>query len=359
MNKSDLPGAAPEKVKGQLVEVGFTPEEYGGQVPLIPVSAKTGQGIDELLESIILHADILELENKPEEHLEAYRIESKIDKARGPVASAVLRQGTLSLGDYFYIGSEKTKVKALLDFQGKNIKSAYPSDPIEILGLTFAPDAGSRLSPEAYEIKAAAPSPRPSMLDPDSPKLPIVAKADTQGTLQALLGSLSDDVVVVHSGIGPISDNDIFLAESSKAQIIAFNVPTPSSVAKLADNQKVNILSSRIIYELLENLEAQVLKLLEPTIDENILGEATIMAEFKIEKVRIAGCRVSKGVLSKGDTIHLLRDGKIIKDSKIDSIRQGKNDVESIKSGNECGLTFKPYIDFKLNDAIISYNKTK
>jgi translation initiation factor IF-2 len=185
--------------------------------------------------------------------------------------------------------------------------------------------------------------------------LPIVVKADVQGTLEALLSSLSDDVFLIASGVGTVTDNDVFLAASSKAQIFAYNVSVPRFIRNLADNQKVPLFESKIIYEIIDDIQAQVLRLLDPTIEETTLGEAKIIAEFKIEKVRIAGIEVVQGEISPGDSIHLRRDDAIIKDTKVEGIRQAKTVVDQAKSGSQYGVTFKPYIDFKIGDVIIAY----
>lgn len=354
MSKVDLPSTSPEKVKGQLVEVELTPEEYGGQVPLIPVSAKTGQGIDELLESIMLHAEIMELKNEPNSPLEAVVIESKVDKNRGPVAQVIIKKGTINLGDLIFAENISCKVKALIDSNGQNIKSAPPSTPVEILGFESVPAVGALVSTVATEPKTIARQ-NVATTEEDNLRLKIVVKADVEGTLQALLNTLSSDVQVIHSGVGPVSDNDIFLASSAKAEVFAFNVPVPKFIKNLADNEKVKIFESKIIYEIIEDIQSQVLKMLDPTIEETILGEGKITAEFKIDKIRIAGIVVSKGEISKIDNIHLMRDGKIIKDTKIEGIRRGKDVVEKIKAGQDCGMTFRPYIDFKINDVIIAY----
>ncbi|KKQ89402.1 MAG: Translation initiation factor IF-2 [Candidatus Shapirobacteria bacterium GW2011_GWE1_38_92] len=247
----------------------------------------------------------------------------------------------------------------MINYLGENIKQATPGTPIEILGFSQVPSVGAQIThePQAEAPKEAVKPIISVISQEETPKLPLVIKADTEGTLEAVLGSFSDDVQVISSGVGPINDTDIFMAEPVRAQVVAFNVSVPKFIKNLADNQKVKIIESSIIYEILEEIESQVLKLLEPTIDETILGEATIKAEFKINKVRIAGINVTKGVLSKGDLTHLKRDGKIIKDTKIENIQAGKEIISSIKMGNECGITFKPYIDFKINDVIISYKK--
>lgn len=357
MNKMDLDGAMPDKVKGQLVELGFTPEEYGGQTPLIPVSAKTGAGIDKLLDEITLIAEVMELSADPDDCVEAVVIESRLDKNRGPVASLIVKTGTLNAGDIVYADNIACKVKAMIDYTGKPVKSAGPSSPVEVLGFEKVPSVGSVITPEKHsceEVQKKSPV-NTSQEDSDTPKLNVILKADVKGTLEALEHSFSDDVVIVSSGIGAVTDNDVFMAETSKSQIFAFNVNVPNHISKLAENSKVRIFQSRIIYEIIEDIQSQVLKLLEPTIDETILGEGFIKAEFKIDKVRIAGIQCTKGEISKGDSIHLKRDGKIIKDTKVEGIHMGKQIVDKVKSGVECGMTFKPYVDFKLNDVIISY----
>lgn len=357
MNKMDLETASPEKVKGQLVEVELTPEEYGGQVAVIPVSAKTGQGIEALIDRIMLQAEVMELVSEPQAPLLGTIIESRLDKNRGPVATAIVQKGTLHVGNQLFAESVFCKVKALVDSTGKNVITAGPSTPVEILGFESVPAIGAQITPEKITAVTLTPPPQITVSGAETPKLKVIIKADVNGSLEALLNSLSDDVDVISSGIGAVSDNDIFMASASHAQIYAFNVKIPSTVTKLADNEKVKIFESRIIYEILEDIEKKVLKLLEPTIDEDILGEGRIKAEFKINGTRIAGVEVTKGEIAKGDSIHLKRENKIAKDTKIEGIHQAKNTVERVKAGSECGLTFKPYVDFKLNDVIISYNK--
>ena len=360
MNKMDMDGAAPDKVKGQLVELGFTPEEYGGQISLIPVSAKTGKGIEDLLEIILLNAELMELRANPEDCVEAVIIESRLDKNRGPVASLIVKNGTLKIGDVVYADDVLCKIKAMVDYSGKMLKEAGPSVAVEVLGFEKVPAVGSVVAPDKRTCEAITRkvNVRPVNSDmEETPQLKVVLKADVKGTLEALEHSFSDDVVVVSSGIGAVSDNDVFLAEAAKAEIFAFNVSVPGHITKLAENAKVQIFQSKIIYEIIEDIQTQVLKLLEPTIDETIVGEGTIIAEFKIDKVRIAGIQCTKGEITKTDLIHLKRDGKIIKDTKVEGIHLGKQIVDKIKSGGECGMTFKPYVDFKVNDVIISYNK--
>lgn len=360
MNKMDMDGASPDKIKGQLVELGFTPEEYGGQLAVIPVSAKTGQGIDNLLEMILLNAELMELTADSSACVEAVVIESKLDKNRGPVASLIVKNGTLRIGDTVYADDVSCKIKAMIGYDGKPLKEAGPSVPVEVLGFEKVPSVGSIIAPDKRVCAEVIKKSLSQAVNPEleeTPKLKVILKADVKGTLEALENSFTDDVVVITSGIGQVTDNDVFLAEASQTQIFAFNVSVPGHISKLAENANVRIFQSKIIYEIIEDIQSQVLKLLEPTIDETILGEGTVIAEFKIDKVRIAGIQCTKGEISKSDSIHLKRDGKIIKDTKVEGIRMGKQVVEKIKSGGECGMTFKPYVDFKVNDVIISYNK--
>ena len=356
MNKIDLEGSSPEKIKGQLVEADLTPEEYGGQVSVIPVSAKTGQGIDDLLEIILLNAEIMELKNEPKAQLEAVIIESRLDKSRGPVASAIVKKGTLHNGDIVFAENIYCKVKAMIDSNGKNITEAGPSTPVEILGFEKTPSVGALILDHSVETPNLTPLRKDNMpTDSSIPHLNVVLRADVEGTLEALKNSFSDDVHVISAGVGAVTDNDIFQAENAKAEIFAFNVAVPKFIKNLADNQKVKIFESKIIYEIIENIQTQVLKLLDPTIEETIIGEAKIIAEFKIEKVRIAGIQVTKGEITKGDAIHLKRDDQIIKDTKVEGVHQAKNIIDKAKAGNEYGITFRPYIDFKLGDVIIAY----
>jgi translation initiation factor IF-2 len=350
MTKMDLDGASPEKIKGQLVELEIVPEDYGGQTSLIPVSAKTGSGIDKLLETIILNAEVMELKDESASPLEAIVIESLLDKSRGPVATLIVKKGTIHLGDQIFAESINCKVKAI------SINPALPSTPVEILGFESVPPVGACVTSVPTPTQEKTVVSRLNQTRTDGiPRLPIVVKADVQGTLEALLSSLSDDVFLIASGVGTVTDNDVFLAASSKAQIFAYNVSVPRFIRNLADNQKVPLFESKIIYEIIDDIQAQVLRLLDPTIEETTLGEAKIIAEFKIEKVRIAGIEVVQGEISPGDSIHLRRDDAIIKDTKVEGIRQAKTVVDQAKSGSQYGVTFKPYIDFKIGDVIIAY----
>jgi len=355
LNKMDLDGFLPDKVKGQLVEAGFTPEEYGGDVPVIPVSAKSGKGIDKLLETIKLIASMLELKSEPDEALLASVIEAKMDKNRGPVATVIVQKGTLNTGDLIFAADVACKTKALIAYTGKPIDSAGPSTPVEILGFDKVPEVGSLVT--SCKVMPNPPTGGEKAIDSDKPKLKIILKADTQGTLEAIKGCLTDDCTVVQSGVGAILDGDVFMAGAGAAVIYAFNVKTPPFIIKLAENEKVKLVQSKIIYEIIDDIQDKILHLLEPEIDETIVGEAEITAEFKINKVRIAGIKVTKGEIKKGDLIHIKRKDELSKNTKVDGIHQNKNIIELAKAGNEYGMTFKPYVDFKIKDVIIAFTK--
>ena len=300
----------------------------------------------------------MELKNEPDAPLQAMIIESKLDKNRGPVVSIIIQKGTLRLGDQLFAENIAGKVKALTDSDGKPITEAGPSTPVEILGFETVPMVGALVTDHLTEPLSNY-SQCQNPIDTNLPHLNIVLKADVEGTLEALKNSLSDDVCIISSGVGPVNDNDIIASKTGHAQLFAFNTPVSKIVKTLADNEGVSIFESKIIYEIIENIQSQVLKMLDPTIEDTILGEGKIIAEFKIDKVRIAGLKVTKGEISKGDTIHLMREGEIIKNTRVGGIRQGKEIVDKTKVGNECGMTFIPYVDFKLDDVIIAYKNNK
>lgn len=354
LNKIDVPGVNLDKAKGQLTELGYTPSDYGGQLTVIPVSAKTGEGIDKLLEAIWLHGQMLDLTSQPNAPLEAVVIESKLDPKSGPIATVVVRSGSLTRGARIFYGQDEQTIRQLTNWQKKPVQVVTPGQPTELLGLKTVPPVGAVLLavPSVLETKST------QAVDPqtDGKKIKVVLKADTEGTLEALEKSLSSEVQRIASTVGSVTETDVFLAQAAGAQIYAFNSRVPVLVAKLAEHEGVKIFASSIIYEILDQLEKQVLKMLEPTIDEQVHGEAEIIAEFKIKKERIAGIRVLKGEIQKTNLIHLKRDEEIIKNTKVGSLRKGKEEVEKITVGQESGITFKPYIDFKLGDRIIAYN---
>jgi len=359
INKMDLKGVTSDKVNSELVAQDLTPEVYGGQLATIPISAKTGKGIDKLLEMILLNADLLDLKTDLNADPEAVVIESSLDSSCGPLVTVILKNGILKPGLEIYSGQSKAKIKAIRDETGQNIKEALPGQPVEILGFDTVPSVGQKIS--LVSVSETNLPDQPSNLSEKSEKeekrIPVVIKADTRGTLEALTQSLSTNVQILSASVGDLTEADILMAQTAQAQIFVFRAKIPHPVRKLARHESIKLFSSDTIYEILEELEKQVLKMLEPTIDEEITAEAKITAEFTINKERIAGCKVTKGSLKKGDRIHLKRGEDLIKDTTIHTLRHGKEDVTEVKLGNECGLTFKPRIDFKMNDVIISYIK--
>ena len=280
----------------------------------------------------------MELKNEPDSSLEAYVLESRLDKASGPSALVIVKKGSISIGDRIYAAKLPAKVKLLTDPLGGRIQTASGGTAVEILGFTSVPSVGALISSRitSQTIPHCSPAPTSSPASAAS-QLAIVLKADVAGTLEALRHSLSDDVVIIHAGIGPVLDNDIFLAQNARAQIFAFNVPVSRPIKNLANHEGVSIFTSKIIYEIIDEIQAKVLRLLEPTIDETILGQATIIAEFLINKIRIAGIRVSKGEIKPGVAIHLQRQGQIIKYTHIDSLHHGKEAVDQAKAGQDYG----------------------
>lgn len=362
INKIDLAGTSIEKVKGQLAENDVLVEGYGGKVVSIPVSAKTGQGIEKLLEMILLLTEMEELKANLEGNFEGVIIESKLDQHKGPLATILVQNGTLKVGDEAKIEKISAKVKAMFDENGKKVISAGPATPVEILGLKEAPPVGAKVrsassGPSAPSIPSVIKksSRKPASPEDTKHKLKIILKADTVGSLEAILGNFSDDVLIIHSNIGDITQSDVNLASTTEAQIFAFNVKVPTNIIKLAQSEKVKIHQYKIIYELLEEIEKQVLKILEPTIDEEILGKAKIIAKFEIKGTKIAGAKVTEGQISKSAKIHLIRNKEIISDAKITSIKHEKEDITEAKTGQEFGAVFSPSLDFKIKDVIISY----
>jgi translation initiation factor IF-2 len=358
-NKIDLPNINLDWLKGNLAENGILVEGWGGNVVFVPVSAKTGKGIDELLEMILLLWEMEEVKSEPEGELEAVIIESKLDPKKGPLATVLIRNGSLKLGEEIRTEEVGGKIRAMTDDKGKSVNIAYPGEAVEILGFSKVPPVGSKIIRGPLEEKIFPPSrvKTSEKEEEEEKKIKILLKADTQGTLEAVLGSLPEEVKVIFSGVGNITESDILLAKSSNAQIIGFNLKTNSVVEKLAKSEGVEIKTYNIIYELLDEMEKKILKLLEPTIDEEILGEAKIIAEFIIKDKRVAGCKVEEGEIEKKLPLHLRREGKIIADCQIVSMKIGKEDTEKVKKGEEFGVILDSPIDFKVGDVLISYHK--
>lgn len=374
ISKIDLPEANVERVKGQLAEEGVVVESYGGKIPLVEVSAKTGERMDDLLEMILLVSDLEDLRADPQGELDVVVIETRQDRRKGPLATLLVKNGTLKVGSKMTLGDQTITIKALTDADGKPVETAGPATPVEVLGWKKLPGVGKTIGGEDQkpEIhKTVQEQPKQALTKKEAKEgekgegeeqkekqtVNVILKTDIAGTLEAITTNLSDEVEIVGSGIGEVNESDVLLASATEAKIYAFNTAVTPSATKLAEAEKVTIKTFNVIYKLFEDLEKQVLKILEPTIDEEVVGEAVIIAQFEIHGERIAGCKVKTGEIKKTSPVHLKRGEERVADAKIKSLRRGKEDIESAKQGAECGIILKPQVDFKLGDVIISYRK--
>jgi translation initiation factor IF-2 len=359
INKIDVTGASSDMVRAQLTEYGVFVEGYGGQTPVVEISALQKQGIDELLELILLSAEMEEIVASPTNPLSAIVIESKIDKNLGSRATVIVKDGQLNVGDSVFIGSSPFKVRLLLDDAGKKINQALPGDPVVITGFKSMPSVGSVITSKPITTQADLIVPEDSS-ELAANTLRLIIKADANGTLEAIIGSIKQpEIELIGSSIGPVVDSDVLLAQATKSFIIAFNVNVTSSAKKLAQIEKVNIETFNIIYKLLEFLEEKVLKIIEPTINEIEVGTAEVITRFDIRGEIIAGCKVSSGKIFAGNLIHLSRKDKIVADAKVKSLKSGKQNLKEAKAGTECGITFEPELDIKTGDVLKSYRIEK
>jgi translation initiation factor IF-2 len=357
LNKIDLPEASADKVKGQLAENEVLVEGYGGNVVTVPLSAKTGQGVDQLLEMILLTAVIEELKADPESELEAEVIEAKADKFCGLVASVIVKNGTLKRGDSLTADEVTAKARLLRNEWGKAVEEAGPADPVQILGFTALPAVGAIVHRLGEVTKAAVPvSEKAVPREKPEGKLKIILKADVAGSLEAILGCLPTEVQVMESGVGEVTESDVLLAKTFGAEIYTFNLPLRGGVAKLAETEGVKIKDFKIIYDLLENLEKRILKILEPTIDRKILGKAEVIAIFEMRGEKIAGARVLEGKINRGWPVVIQRDNKIVAETKIASLKQQKQDINEAVVGMEFGVIFAGKVDFAIGDVILSFS---
>ena len=381
LNKIDKPEANPDRVKQELVANGVVPEEYGGDAPFIAVSAKTGQGVDDLLENLLLQAEVLELKAVKDAPAKGLVIESQLDKGRGPVATVLVQSGTLKRGDVVLAGSAFGRVRAMLDEAGKAIHEAGPSIPVEIQGLSDVPSAGDELIVLGDERKAReiALYRQGKFRDTKLAKqqaaklenmfegigegavrtLPLIIKADVQGSQEALtnaLTKLSTDEVkvqVVHGQVGGITESDINLAIASKAVVIGFNVRADQSARKLAEGNGIDIRYYNIIYDAVDEVKAALSGLLAPEQREQVLGLVEIRQIFRVPKIgAVAGCMVIDGVVKRTANARLLRDNVVIWTGELDSLKRFKDDVKEVKAGFECGLSLKGYDDIKERDQL-------
>ena len=385
INKIDKPSANPDRVKQELVEYGLVAEDWGGETICVPVSAQTKEGIDTLLEMIILTAEMKELKANPNKPARGAIIEAQLDKGRGPVATVLVQEGTLNVGDPIVAGAAYGKIRAMMDDKGRRVKKAGPSKPVEILGLSEVPAAGETFYVAANEKQArqlaesVIAKSRKDMLK-DTPQkvslddlfnqiqsgnvkeLNIVVKADVQGSVEAVkqsLEKLSNDEVrirIIHGGVGAITESDVMLATASNAIIIGFNVRPEPSAKAFADEEKVDVRLYRVIYNAIEDITAAMKGMLDPVYEEKVIGHAEVRQLFKASGVGvIAGSYVLDGKFQRNAQARILRDNIVVYEGEIESLKRFKDDVKEVNTGYECGLVFKKFNDIKEGDIVEAF----
>jgi translation initiation factor IF-2 len=380
VNKMDKPSANPERVKQELSDIGLLPDDWGGETPFCYVSALKNTGVDELLDTIQLVAEMLELKANPKRNALGTVIEAKLDKGRGPVATILVANGTLKIGDFFVAGKVYGKIRAMNDDLGRNLHKAKPGVAVEIIGLSDVPMAGDPFMVFADERQAKdiaqLRSDRQFSQDQSLKKtvtleeffkraegsvkeLRLIIKADTQGSIEAFKGSIEKikiegtSIDIVRTGVGAITDTDVTLAEASGAIIIGFDVQAPANVRDTASAKGVEIRDYRVIYEALDDIEAAMKGMLEPEYQRIVIGEAAVRETFPISKVgTVAGCMVTSGVLRRDASVKLIRGGKVIFEGKIASLKRFKDDQKEVKQGFDCGIMIENYNDVKIDDVI-------
>ena len=385
INKMDKPSANPDRVKQELVEYGLVAEDWGGNTICVPVSAVTKDGIDTLLEMIILTAEMMELKANPNKPARGAIIEAQLDKGRGPVATVLVQEGTLNVGDPIVAGAAHGKIRAMMDDKGRRVKKAGPSKPVEILGLSEVPAAGDSFYVASSEKQArqlaesVVAKSRKDMLK-DTPQkvslddlfnqiqsgsvkeLNIVVKADVQGSVEAVkqsLEKLSNEEVrirIIHGGVGAITESDVMLASASNAIVIGFNVRPEPSAKTFADEEKVDIRLYRVIYNAIEDITAAMKGMLDPVYEEKVIGHAEVRQLFKASGVgTIAGSYILDGKFTRTAKVRLLRDNIVVYEGELESLKRFKDDVKEVNAGYECGLVFKKFNDLKEGDIAEAY----
>ena len=385
VNKIDKPSANIDRVKQELAEYELIPEDWGGSTVFAPVSAKSGEGIDQLLDMILLTADIMELKANPKRKARGLVIEAELDKGRGPVATVLVQKGTLHVGDFISAGVAHGKVRAMIDDKGRRVKEAGPSTPVEILGLSDVPSAGEVFL--AHDNDKTAKSYAETYLAQNKEKmleetkgrmslddlfsqiqegnlkeLNLIVKADVQGSVEAVKQSLmklsNEEVVVkcIHGGVGAINESDVSLASASNAIIIGFNVRPSSTTRQQAANEGVDIRLHSIIYKVIEEIEAAMKGMLDPIFEEKVTGQLEVRQTFKVSKVgTIAGCYVTDGSVSRNASVRVIRDGIVVFEGELGSLKRFKDEVKEVNYGYECGITIERYNDIKEGDIIEAY----
>jgi translation initiation factor IF-2 len=383
LNKVDKDNANPDRVKQQLAELELVPDEWGGNTMIIPVSAKMKQGVDDLLEAILLVADTMQINANPAGKVIGTVIEAQLDKSRGVIATLLVQNGTLSAGDVVVAGTAYGKLRALSDYTGKPIKKAGPSTPVQVMGLNEVPVAGELFQVVASEKEARAivterlnaakeqaqAKKKISLEDlfanvqsGATKELNLIVKADVQGSLDPIvselnkLGSGEIGIKIIYSETGNITDNDIMLASASNAIVIGFNVQADVSARRLAEKEGVDIRLYDIIYRMSEDIEKALKGMLEPVVQERIIGRAQVLAVFNASKFgKVAGCRVTEGELRRNAKVRLYRGGDIVYEGEMASLRHEKEDVKEIRQGFECGVGFKNFKDIQVGDQLVCY----
>jgi len=385
INKIDKPTANPDRVKQQLADSGVIIEEWGGDVVCVPVSAKRGDGISDLLENLLIVAEILELKADPDRPAIGVVIEARLDSSRGPMATVLVQTGSLKIGDYVVVGDIWGKVKAMFDDKGKRVKKAEPSTPVGVLGLSSVPQAGDTLTvvtgekearaqverwQKEKEMSSASKVPKLSNLFAqiqagNVKELNIILKTDVQGSIEPIrdslerLGSGEVKVRIVHSGSGSITENDVLLAIASKGIIIGFNTRPEPGAKRLAEHEGVDVRSYQVIYTLVEDVEKALAGMLEPTYVDVVEGHGEVRATFSTRQGKIAGVYVTDGKISRGASARVLRKGQPVFEGQVSSLKHFKDNVREIAAGFECGVGVEGFPEFEVGDIIETYRKEK
>jgi len=380
INKIDKNNANPDRAKQELSELGILPEEWGGNVPFVPISALRGTGVDLLLDTIQLVSEVEDYKANPNREARGYVIESKLDKAKGPTATLLVKSGTLHPGDIVLVGSTWGKVRLMYNDLGKQVKDAYPSDAVSITGLEDVPQAGdefivlkdektARTTAETRlnRLKTKTQNEHMHTFDEllsqaqqgDNPELNLLVKADTSGSAEAMKQSLEKINVngtklnIIRSSVGPVTETDVLLAQASSAVIIAFNVVALSNVKDFAKNKGIEIRSYNIIYKLLEDIEKAMKGMLAPVYEDKVCGQAEIRETYKVSKLgTIAGCFVTDGFVRRNSSVNVIREGKIVYSGALSSLKRFKDDAKEVKSGFDCGIMISNYNDVKVGDIL-------
>ncbi|UCG14423.1 MAG: translation initiation factor IF-2 [Deltaproteobacteria bacterium] len=388
VNKIDKSNANPDRVKRQLAERGLTPEEWGGTITMVEVSAKQKTGLDELLELILLQAELMELKANPDKMARGRVIEAKLDKGKGPVATVLVQEGTLGAGDPFVCGTFHGKVRALLDDRGRKVETAPPSMPVEVHGISGVPQAGDEFVVVADEkqgkqvaahrrlkfreaelsrsTKVTLDNLYSRIKEGEAKELKVVLKADVQGSLEATADSLHNlsaeeiKVNIIHSAAGAVTETDVMLASASDAIIIAFNVRAPQRVQEIATAEKVDLRFYDVIYQIVADVKDAMEGMLEPIYKENFMGRAEVLQTFNVPRVgTVAGCMVNEGRVVPGARVRVLRDDVVINDSRVASLKRYKDEVKEVKAGQDCGIGIENFNDVKVGDVLETYSVEK